>query len=101
MRRIDYDHPLAKAARDLDEQCESEGFDACFASLGLDRNDVIYMAQQRALRMALISVGRSDLIATDKLVEIPPGVVKPELLQALTITCLDGIITGWKAALDA
>lgn len=99
--RIDENHPMARAARELDTLCETQGFDACFKQLGLDKDDVIYMAQQRALRMALISAGRADLIGGKELTPIPSGIVHPDMLQALTITCLDGLITGWKAALYA
>lgn len=95
--RIAFDHPLAMAARELDTISEEQGFRALFETLGLDREDVIYMAQQRALRVALIVAGRTDLLGHDKLMEIPQGVIDPGLLQDLTLCALDSINIGWKA----
>lgn len=98
---IDRDHPLASAARDIDALSEEHGFDFIFKTLGLEKDDVIYVAQQRALRLALLHAGRGDLLGGTKPQTIPPGLVDKHMLQALTIMCLDGMAIGWKAALDA
>ena len=50
--RIDPEHPLAKAARDVNDRTEAKGLDGMVADLGLGVSvaQLAYLAEQRALR---------------------------------------------------
>jgi hypothetical protein len=84
-------HPLGLAARYNDADCEEKGFQAVFPMLGLELDDVIYIAQQRALRVV---TGEMD---TTKPIPVPP-LTKPqaERLVNLQACILDGIVIGWR-----
>jgi hypothetical protein len=85
------DHPLGLAARYNDADCEERGFPAVFPALGLEMDDVIYLAQQRALR---VLTGEMD---TTKPIPVPPLSARDmQQLVTLQACILDGIVIGWR-----
>jgi hypothetical protein len=85
-------HPLGLAARYNDAECEEKGFQEVFPSLGLKLEDVLYVSEQRALR---VLTGVSD---TSKTIPLPKmDITGTQRLVTLQSCVLDGIVIGWRA----
>jgi hypothetical protein len=54
------DHPLGQAARYNDADAEEHGLVKACAMLGLHLPDVMYIAEQRAIRVVMLSSGRFE-----------------------------------------
>jgi hypothetical protein len=54
---------LARAAADNDAVTEERGLEAAVAQLGLDVEDVVHVAEQRALRAVMLESGRAAELA--------------------------------------
>lgn len=99
---IDENHPLAKAARLNDYEADA-GKDAIkiAADLEIDTDALVYMAEQRALRVVLIQSGRlaevQDAEMEARAQEIKLNVAEQAMMQMLTVMCLDGLVIGWRA----
>lgn len=103
---IDYDHPLARAARDNDAEADG-GRDilAISGDLGLDGDSLRHMAEQRALRVLLVRHGRADEMERLNAGETFPVSLSGEEsgeLTMFTAMYIDAITIGWRACkLDA
>lgn len=99
---IDENHPLAKAARLNDYEADA-GKDPTkiAADLEIDTDALIYMAEQRALRVVLIQAGRieevqgAEMEARAQQVSLSPS--QQALMQMLTVMYIDAMVIGWRA----
>jgi hypothetical protein len=92
-------HPLIEAARYNDAQAEELGLEPMIKNSGVDYTTMLYLAQQRALRLTvltnygtaglrrMIMTGSFDLTADDE-----------ELMMAFATACMDGIMIGWNGS---
>lgn len=99
---IDINHPLIAASRYADAQAEELGLMGAIESNKIDAQTLLYAAQQRALRMVLlVSRGEQALVSlsqTEKTgIELKP--FEQSMMEQFTITYLDGMFIGWKAAI--
>ena len=86
------DHPLGLAARYNDAECEEKGFTAVFPSLGLALPDVMYISEQRAMRVMLGHIPHEI-----NMTPVRFGREQLEQLATLQSCVLDGIVIGWRA----
>lgn len=94
-------HPLIEAARNNDAIAEEHGLRRTIEILGLDLDAVMHAASQRALRATLlVSRGEEGMKAVTQNgnapVVVPMNPDEMEMMQSLTIACLDAICVGWK-----
>jgi hypothetical protein len=83
-------HPLGLAARYNDAECEEKGFPAVFVTLGLEMQDVLYISEQRALR---VLTGEMD---TTKPIPVRLSEKQQREMVTLQSCVLDGIVIGWR-----
>lgn len=94
------EHPLAIAARYNDAECEEHGIEPAIARLELEIEDVFHIAEQRALRLLWIELGR-DMAIFKNPYPIALGPFTTDERKRLVIlqsAILDGILIGWRAA---
>lgn len=92
------DHPLGIAARYNDAECEEHGLGIVIDKQGLELADVIYLAQQRALRALWIELGRDMAIFKSSVpVGMPLTSAERRRLVTLQAFIMDGILIGWRA----
>lgn len=95
------DQPLIEAARFNDAQAEEIGLPGAAASIGIDLTTLVHVAEQRAMRMMLVKLGRlEDLAALTRTPEFKPLRFTPEQQEEiayLTTLYMDGIALGWRA----
>jgi hypothetical protein len=89
------DHPLARASREVNEYCEKHGLPETCALVGLKFDDLLYMARQRALRSLFATYGRNFNPKKPTSIQLSPS--EERLLLALTMSCMDGLVIGWRA----
>lgn len=94
---------LAEAARYNDAIAEERGLAAAVAEAGLDMEELLHVADQRALRAVLI--GSRGAAALKLLDPVAPSAIEPPLthvekaqLAFYTSLYMDGITLGAKAA---
>lgn len=114
MKRPDPNRPLLMSARFNDDLAERKGTEQAVAELGLDLDEVVYVAEQRALRLTLHANGRSDELqslhwpsagkATDRdrrrfsnMPAVRLDRAEQEQFQWFVSCSLDGICLGWGA----
>lgn len=91
-------HPLLEAARYNDAFCEEHGLLPMIERGGLVPDEVMYVAQQRALRVVLIESHRLEEtmnVTQATRIELTPE-ENAKLLNYIPIY-LDAIMLGWKA----
>lgn len=92
------DNVFKQAARYGDAETEEHGLEEACARQGLDMAMLMHIAQQRALRVALMASGRPQPPAG--LGEVPVALSPDErrLIQTVLMPAyLDGIYIGWRA----
>jgi hypothetical protein len=90
------DHPLAVAAREInDELCEKYGLQGACEKCGLKLPDLIYMAEQRALRALFASYGRNLQLKRVDTFQLSES--EERLCRTLTSAYMDGLLIGWRA----
>lgn len=87
------DHPLAIAARELNNYAEEHGLEAACEFAGLKIEDVKYMAEQRALR-AIWAYKGINLKGTEPVALLLSSDEKV-LFRQLVPAYMDGLVTGW------
>lgn len=94
--RIDPNHPLTVAAREVNSQASREGLEAVLNSLeiGTGVGQLMYLAEQRALRAFYAAHG----INLDVGVPVPIHLTEKErsLMPLLISAYMDGIAIGWR-----
>ena len=89
-------HPMAVAARFNDARAEEVGLSGTLSGMGLDVDDMMHIARQRALRAVCVSLYQQPL--SEELAR--KIIVDPQassfLLMATTVA-LDGMAIGWEA----
>lgn len=94
-------HPLTEAARYGDAQCEERGIEATVAEHGLDLDAIMYVAEQRALRIVvMLSRGHEALTAmasSGKFETIRLTPSEDDMLEQFKVAYLDGLFIGWLA----
>lgn len=95
---IDPFHPLAVAAREVNEHAASRGIEQTLAWLEIGTpEDVFYLAEQRALRaVAAHDFGLGD-VSEPLARKIVADERWPERKGLLAISYADGLTTGWHA----
>lgn len=93
-------HPLTIAARELDEIESSTHLPQVVESMGLQADDLMYVARQRALRCVLLLVRKMPLeqtknINTLKIYKLSD--YELYLLHLFTACEMDGMAIGWRA----
>jgi hypothetical protein len=90
------DHPLAVAAREInDELCEKYGLQGICEKCGLKLPDLLYMAEQRALRALFASYGRN--LQLQRVDSFQLSESEETLCRTLTSAYIDGLLIGWRA----
>jgi hypothetical protein len=88
-------HPLAVAARETnDELCEKLGLEGTCQKCGLKLPDLIYMAEQRALRALFAQYGRNLQLKHPTSFQLSES--EERLFKALTTAYMDGLLIGWR-----
>lgn len=86
---------IAKAARDADDQASELGLPGWCEANGVDLTGLLYVAEQRALRAAMVMEGQDPrtLSRTEfSVVELKPS--SKALIPFLTSVILDGFAIG-------
>lgn len=100
--RIDPNHPLTVAARDVNAFAEEHGIAMTLDWLGMDASpfELAYLAEQRALRAVAASMGHNLGAKPEEDSIVVAAVVGSPLWRdnrMLLLSCaLDGIVIGWK-----
>jgi hypothetical protein len=94
--RIDPDHPLTQAAREVNSRAESESLNETIEWLGIDVSfdQLAYLAHQRALRAIFAARGVNLNSSHFEAVSLTEN--EEALLPILTASYLDGIAIGWR-----
>ena len=87
---------LAGAARYMDELADEKGLLQALQAVDMDMDSIIYVAQQRALRMVLAL--RGEKVHSTRQVKVNLSVIEQEIEKHLTLASLDGICIGLAAA---
>jgi hypothetical protein len=95
-------HPLAIAARYNDAESQEHGFQATVERQGFDMDEIIHVANQRALRIILdtdpaLTPALKSALKSGKPVEVALTVEQAKLQVNLAAAILDGIMIGWRA----
>lgn len=94
--RIDPQHPLTRAAREVNAYADEHGIAATLEWLGIDASpeEVAYLAQQRAYRAVYalrgINLDSEDVVELD----FSPQDIK--LIEVLVPAYMDAFTIGWK-----
>ena len=92
---------IARAARYTDALSEEIGFEGVLKRYGVDKDGLLYMQEQRALRHALIYEGRNPAnLPQDKPVAIQLTSASRRLMPMFGASWVDGFITGLRAQHD-
>lgn len=96
--RIDPNHPLTRAAREVNAIAELNGLEQTLRMIGLDveLGQYAYLAEQRALRALAASEGIN--LGEPGTENWKPAVSQLPDLVTLTSAYMDGIAIGFKAA---
>lgn len=108
LRRMEKDHPLSQAARDVNDYASRHGVPATIDALGMDcdYDELAYLAQQRALRAFAGRKGydlngqdpaRDERIAQ----EIIASDDWTEFRDLVIATWTDGVACGWQGRIRA
>jgi hypothetical protein len=93
-------HPLGLAARYNDAAAEEVGVLQAVADLGLRMSDVVYLAQQRAIRNVMIATGRigelQEMYRTNKPRHVDFTEVEQAMIEQFALAILDAVCIGWK-----
>lgn len=96
--KADRNHPLMEAARYNDAQAEEAGVKHAIEALGLTWDDVMYVAEQRALRIVLLQRGDGSLEAAAGGQPFTLDDNDRAAMRVVALASLDGIALGWNAA---
>lgn len=98
--RIDPDHPLVQAVREINDSAELHGFEETTNQLdfGTGVGELFYLAEQRVLRaLGTLVFGTADLTeAQAQLVVTSPFWTDVNLRSMLLSIHIDGVSTGWR-----
>lgn len=86
---------LGIAACQNDEGVENSGFEKTIRSLSVDQQGLLYVAEQRALRMILNERGQT---MPDKKIGVLLTPEEQRRLSIYTAICVDGILIGVRAS---
>lgn len=96
-------HPLAQAAADNDSMAEEGGIPMALTRIGLSVEDVMYVAEQRALRAVMVESGRlPELQRAHREGSVRPQGFKLSNLERHRMVLYqamyaDAIAIGWRA----
>lgn len=98
----DPNNPLLVAARYNDAEAEeTRNMEETCERLGLNANDMMYVAEQRAVRYALIQTGDAEKLramqGTNMAQTFRPTVQQQAIIDFVLPTYLDAIAIGWRA----
>jgi hypothetical protein len=88
-------HPLAKAAREVNAYAEAHGLEATGEYYDLKYEDVMYIADQRALRALYAQYGINLNPNYPMVLQLSPEQLKQHVL--LMAAYMDGLVIGWRA----
>lgn len=87
---------LAGAARYMDELADEKGLLQALQAVEVEQDAVMYVAQQRALRMLLAL--RGERVHPTRQIKVKLSVIEQEIEKHLALASLDGICIGLAAA---
>jgi hypothetical protein len=88
-------HPLAKAAREVNKYAEDNGLEATCERYDLKHEDVYYMAEQRALRALYARYGVNLNPNYPMMMQLSPEQMAQHV--NLTAAYMDALVIGWRA----
>jgi hypothetical protein len=88
-------HPLARAAREVNAYAETHDLEATCEHYGLKLEDVMYIAEQRALRALYSQYGINLNAPSPMILKLTPEQAKQHL--TLTTAYMDSLVIGWRA----
>lgn len=91
----DRSDPFLMAVRYGDADVQELGLDEAIAKVGLDRDVLEYVAEQRALRIVLGQSGRADEIVAGTAPELSDA--DHALIDGLVPMFIDALLAGWRA----
>lgn len=90
-------HPLAQACRAVDEQSHAEDWNAVMATMEMDGDALIYVADQRALRVTILTsrgpMGLEVMQLSGSVVLTPQ---EKETHKRLMLVAMDCMAIGWR-----
>lgn len=94
-------HPLTEAARYGDAQAEEQGIEAMIAQQGMDLDALTYVAEQRALRIVIMSTrgaaALKRMAGSGRFENVSLTQEEDAMLEIFKIAYLDGLFIGWSA----
>ena len=93
-------HALTEAARSNDALAEEHGMAGASRIIGIELDDVVHMAEQRAMRAMLLKFrGKEELAAMSQVDATLVTVTEEEdaYMTGLIALYMDGIYLGWRA----
>jgi hypothetical protein len=89
------DHPLAQAAREVNDYAEKHGLEETCEHYGFKVDDVRYIAEQRALRAIYAFKGVNLNMKKPAII----GLTRSEILTHIQLTAayMDALVIGWRA----
>ena len=88
-------HPLAKAAREVNDYAETHGLNETCERYNLATEDVRYIAEQRAYRVLWAIKGINLNLKEHRILLL--SAKEKEMLMSLTMAYMDGLVIGWRA----
>lgn len=88
-------HPLAQAAREINDYADHHGIAETVEHYGLKTEDVRYIADQRALRAVYAFKGVNLNITEPVVLSLSPG--EKALHLQLASAYMDALMIGWRA----
>lgn len=85
-------HPLAVAAREVNDRAEKEGLNATCAHYNLKPEDLAYVAEQRGLRAIMLQAKTPTVPTPIKL-----DMAQLKLLLIVSAAIMDALVIGWRA----
>lgn len=97
----DKNDPLLLAARYNDAEAEEGGFEATCEKFGLNPKTVMYLAEQRALRHAMVVTGQGgqlkEMHRTGRATPFRPSQAQQQIMDLVLPAYVDAIVIGWRA----
>lgn len=88
------DHPLSQAAREINDGPDRHDLAKTCANHGLKLDDVVYMAEQRALRALYARYGINLQLQKPAVLSLSKA--DEALMPTLIAAYMDGLLIGWR-----
>jgi hypothetical protein len=88
-------HPMAVAARDINDYADIHGMRKTCLDNGIEPEDLRYIAEQRAIRVLCASYGRN--LQLKKVTTMQFSANELAQIKMIAIAYMDALMIGWKA----